>query len=91
MCRVDDGVDGCVVASFITATASAVPVILLTGWGHCLPGEQRPEYVDGVFSKTSAFAGSSRCAGKVGDRQCVAWRVSGAEVIDNNARSLLMG
>jgi signal transduction histidine kinase/CHASE3 domain sensor protein len=44
-------VDGRAVSSVIKARAPSTTVILLTGWGHRLQGEQKPEYVDHVLNK----------------------------------------
>jgi len=44
-------VDGRAVASVIKAAAPKTPVVLLTGWGHGLQGNNMPEYVDHVLSK----------------------------------------
>jgi len=49
-------VDGRAVASVVKAAAPTTPVLLLTGWGHGLQGDQMPEYVDRVLSKPPRLA-----------------------------------
>jgi NO-binding membrane sensor protein with MHYT domain/signal transduction histidine kinase/CheY-like chemotaxis protein len=49
-------VDGRAVASVIRAAAPTTPVVLLTGWGHGLQGDKKPEYVDHVLSKPPRLA-----------------------------------
>jgi CheY-like chemotaxis protein len=49
-------VDRRAVASVVKAAAPTTPVLLLTGWGHGLQGDQMPEYVDRVLSKPPRLA-----------------------------------
>jgi signal transduction histidine kinase/CHASE3 domain sensor protein/ActR/RegA family two-component response regulator len=44
-------IDGRAVSSVVKARAPQTAVILLTGWGHRLQGDQKPEYVDFVLNK----------------------------------------
>ncbi len=44
-------VDGRAVSSVVKAREPSTVLILLTGWGHRLQGEQKPEYVDHVLNK----------------------------------------
>jgi signal transduction histidine kinase/CHASE3 domain sensor protein/ActR/RegA family two-component response regulator len=44
-------IDGRAVASVVRARVPTTTIILLTGWGHRLQGELKPEYVDCVLNK----------------------------------------
>lgn len=44
-------VNGYGVAAAVKAMSPRTPVILLTGWGHKLQTEKRPEHIDRILGK----------------------------------------